>query len=437
MPRVELTPKSIEAYQGLIGHAAVAAIHELAAPLRGARVLHLNATAYGGGVAELLNSLVPLLRGLGLEAEWHVLKGGDDFFELTKKLHNGLQGMEIELPPGLSSLYLSTLEQNADLFRESWDFVVMHDPQPAGLAGLLDGRRAGHWIWRCHIDTSTPNTAAIDFLTPYLSRYDLAVFTLPEYRTARLAPMRCEFVYPSIDPLKPKNQMLPRTQARHILAHRFGIAADRPLMTQVSRFDPWKDPLGVIDAYREVRKHVPGVQLALVGNLADDDPEGQEYLERTQAHAAGDPNVHVLSTLDKLSRDRLVHALEINAFQRASDVIVQKSTREGFGLVVAEAMWKCAAVVGGRAAGICRQIEDGVNGFLVSGVEECARQVVALLRDPNLRCQIGERARESVRGNFLTPRHLSDYLRIFRWLDSKSDPTESHPATDSKLQRVS
>lgn len=412
MRRVEVAPKSIDEYAGLIGQAEVERIRELAKPLAGARVLHINATAYGGGVAELLGTIVALKRGLGLEAEWHVLDGSDAFFDLTKRLHNGLQGMEQALPAVSRQLYLATLEQNQNVFARDWDFVVVHDPQPVGLMGVLDGRRTGHWIWRCHIDTSQPSAAATDFLKPYMYGFELAIYTMPQFVTPGLSPSRIEFVCPSIDPLTPKNQMLPRTLARQILANRFGIDCERPLMTQVSRYDPWKDPLGVIDAYRAVKRQVKDVQLALVGNMADDDPEGLKYHAHTQAHAAGDADIHVLSTLDLLSRDRLTHALEVNAFQSGSDVVVQKSTREGFGLVVAEAMWKRAPVVAGRAGGIVEQIADGETGYLVSDTEECADRVTRLLKSPRKRQELGAKARESVRERFLTPRHLGDYLRI-------------------------
>ena len=411
--RVEVGPKSIDDYRGIVGDEVVAEIEERAARLRGARVLHLNATSYGGGVAEILRSLVPLLRGLGIEAQWHVLSGDDAFFQLTKSLHNALQGMATEFTPALRQVYLSTLDSNLDIFASDWDYVVVHDPQPAGLTGILDGRRTGHWIWRCHIDTSTPSEDAIEFLAPYTAAYEVGVFTMPAYVSPSLGLPRVEFVPPSIDPLIPKNQPLPRTLARQVLKQRFGIAPDRPLMTQVSRFDPWKDPLGVIDAYRRVREEVPDVQLALVGNMADDDPEGRTYHAHTVAHAERDPDIHILSTLDRLSRDDLTHALEINAFQSGSDVVVQKSTREGFGLVVTEAMWKRAAVVGGRVGGIVEQIEDGVTGYLVSDPDGCAERVAGLLRDEKARRHMGAAARESVRRRFLTPRHLSDYLEIF------------------------
>lgn len=413
---VGLGSESIEVYRSLVGDEAIAEIEELAAPLRGARVLHLNATAHGGGVAELLPKLISLKRGVGLEAEWHVLSGNDWFFDLTKKLHNGLQGMDVELRPDHRAIYHTTLERNLDVFRRDWDFVVVHDPQPAGLIGILDGRRTGRWIWRCHVDTSTPHPDALEFLAPFTGAYDVSIFTLPDYVTAALVGGRTEFIYPSIDPLAPKNRALAPAEARQILATRFGIDPARPLMTQVSRYDPWKDPLGVIDAYRRVKERASTAQLALVGNLADDDPEGTEYYASAVEYAGDDPDIHVLSTLDRLSDQPLTHALEINAFQSGSEVIVQKSTREGFGLVVSEALWKGTPVVGGRVGGIVHQIEDGVSGFLVADSDECADRVVELLGDPRLRRELGGHGRESVRQQFLTPRHLADYLRVFRTL---------------------
>ena len=426
--RVELALKSLKEYRAVVGEDVVGRIEEAAAPLRGARVLHLNATASGGGVAEILQTLVPLMRSVDLEAEWYVLSADGAFFELTKKLHNGLQGMEIQFAPQLRDLYMSTLAANADVFRQDWDYVVVHDPQPAGLLDILDGKQTGQWIWRCHIDTSTPGEAALDFLAPYLGDYHVAVFTLPSFVTPRLNPSRVEFIHPSIDPFALKNQPLAGPLAREILWSRFDIDRDRPLITQVSRYDPWKDPMGVIDVYRGVKRRVHDVQLALVGNVADDDPEGVRLYERTVAYAGDDPDVHVLSTLGRLSRNSRTHAMEVNAFQTGSDVVVQKSTREGFGLVVTEAMWKGAAVVGGRVGGIVEQIEDGVNGYLVSSVEECTERVVELLEDPPLRREMADRARSSVRQRFLSQRHLADYLRVFGSLAAAASRQKKGPA---------
>ena len=410
--QVVCAARSLRAYREAVEDALLAEVIRLARPLHGARVLHLNATAHGGGVAELLRSLLPLLRGLGLDAEWHVLSGDDAFFGLTKTLHNALQGKTADFPPSARDAYLETLDANRELFAHDWDFVLVHDPQPAGLIGLLDGRRTGHWVWRCHVDTTEPCEAAIDFLAPYVSAFDAAIFTRPDYVAGWRTPRRVEFIAPAIDPLAAKNRRLPFSLARDLLAERFGIDPARPLMTQVSRFDPWKDPLGVIDAYRAVKRRVPRIQLALVGNMASDDPEGRVVHAETLAHAGEDPDIHVLSTLDRLSRTEPNHATEINAFQTGSDVIVQKSTREGFGLVVTEAMWKGTAVVGGRVGGIVDQIEDGFNGYLAGSAQECADRVVELLEMPAHRRTMGRRGRESVRRRFLLPRLARDELRL-------------------------
>ena len=413
MARIECPARPIDPYASVVGDDVLTRIVAVAARLRGVRVLHLSATARGGGVAEVLRSQVPLLRGLGLEVEWHALEADAPFFALARKLRDGLQGRPVEFADAERALYARTLASNLAPFAERWDIVVVHDPQPAGCLGILDGRRTGRWVWRCHLDLSTPAPAALAFMAPLVAEYDATVFTLPAYAHPPLRAGRVEFVTPSIDPLALKNRRLPRRLARRVLARRFGIDPDRPLVTQVSRYDPWKDPLGVLDAYRAVRRRLPGVQLALVGNAAEDDPEGLEVLRRVRAAAAGEPDVHVLSTRDRLSRDERVHALEVAAFQSGSEVVVQKSTREGFGLVVTEAMWKGAAVVGGRVAGIEAQIEDGVTGCLVSSPAECAERVTELLLDPARRESLGARARESVRERFLLPRHLFDELRLY------------------------
>ena len=414
MRRVELAPQSIKDYRGLIGDDAVTAIEDLAAPLRDARVLHISAVAASDGVAELLPPLVSLKCGLGLNAEWHTFESGAPYSQLTRNLRDGLQGLETELTPECSAQYLATLEKNLEVAARDWDFVIVHDPEPVGLVGLLDGRRTGQWIWRCHMDTSAPSQEATEFLAPYMDYYEVSIFTLPDYTTPELARHRSEYIFPSINPLAPKNQAMARAEAQQILANRFCIDVRRPLMTQVSRFDPWKNPLSVIDTYRLVKERVPGVQLALVGNVNEEDPQSVEYLKRTREHAGDDLDIHVLSTMDRLSREGLTHALEVNAFQSGSDVVVQKSTREGFGLVVSEAMWKGTPVVGSRVGGIAHQIEDGQNGYLVSSDEECADRTVDLLQNPQARRQMGRRARDTVREHFLAPRHLADHLKVLR-----------------------
>jgi trehalose synthase len=295
---------------------------------------------------------------------------------------------------------------NAEVFEGRYDFVVAHDPQPAG---LLHHRGAGedeHWIWRCHIDTSHPNPVYWDFFAPYINEHEAAIFTMEQYVGPGVNFEHLVIVTPTIDPLSPKNAPMDREQAERIVSD-FGLDLDRPIITQVSRFDPWKDPLGVIDAYNVVKEQLPEVQLALVGSMASDDPEGWYYLDKTIRHAGEDFDIHILHNYHG------VGGYEVGAFQSASDVVIQKSTREGFGLVVTEALWKGKPVVGGNAGGIPLQILDGETGFLVDSVEACGERIVYLLEHPEEAAEMGEAAREHVRENFLTTRHLADYLKLF------------------------
>jgi trehalose synthase len=286
------------------------------------------------------------------------------------------------------------------------DYVIVHDPQPAAIRTIVPDK-GDHWIWRCHIDVSTPNPATMGRLLPYLLPYEAFLFHVDTYVPAGLSSNGAvNVVPPAIDPLTPKNMALSREDADFVCSQ-FGIDARRPLMCQVSRFDPWKDPLGVIDAYRLVKERVPDVQLALVGSMASDDPEGWDFYNATIAHADGDPDVFILNNLNN------VGAIEVNAFQSLADVVIQKSTREGFGLTVSEALWKGRPFIGGAVGGIPLQVEDGVSGYLVSTVEDCARRCIEILEDPDAARALGRRGKEAVRRNFLTPRYLRDYLRIF------------------------
>ena len=407
LPRVPLAIKHVDDYLGAAGAEAIERVREAARPFRGARVLHLNSTAFGGGVAELLHAQLPLLRDLGLDAEWALVQGSEEYFNVTKAVHNALQGAEVVWTERMREVYWRRIRDNAVLLPDSYDFVFLHDPQPAGILAMLEeeGRREGRWLWRCHIDLSDPFEPVWSFFEPLVDRFDAAIFTMREFARPGLSRPVLAFIPPSIDPLSNKNNDMTPDMVLGIVQHH-GIDIDRPLMSQVSRFDPWKDPLGVVDAYRLVRDVVPGLQLLMVGSMADDDPEGHHYLELTAAHAGPDPDVHLLTNLDGIGD------LEVNAFQRASDVVVQKSIREGFGLVVAEGMWKGKPVVGGDVGGIRLQIEDGRTGFLVDTVESCAERTTALLRDPDLRMRLGEAARERVRERFLTLREIEDYLRV-------------------------
>jgi trehalose synthase len=348
------------------------------------------------------------MRDVGLDCEWQVIYGREEFFNATKLMHNALQGNPQDLDEEQWKTWEQYNEMNARELSAGWDVCLVHDPQPAGLHRLVPEKASG-WVWRCHIDLSTPNTATIERLLPYIADYPQALFHMAEYVPSGMRG-KINVVPPAIDPLMPKNMALSPEDASYV-CEQFGIDVDRPLICQVSRFDPWKDPLGVIDAYRVVKEKVPDVQLALVGSMASDDPEGWDFFNATIAHADGDPDVHILNNFNN------VGAIEVNAFQSHADVMVQKSTREGFGLTVSEAIWKARPFIGGNVGGIPLQVEDGVTGFLVETVEQCAQRSLELLQDPALGKALGRRGKEHVRGHFLTPRYLRDYLRIFGELE--------------------
>lgn len=405
MQQVSVSQKSLDDYRLIVGEGKIEEIKSLAEPLKGARVVHINATAFGGGVAEILYTLVPLMRDVGLDAEWQVIEGSDPFFKVTKAMHNALHGADMEITLAMQDIYLRCNEANANSFEGDYDFVVVHDSQPAALLHY-HGRGGGkHWIWRCHIDTSTPNEPTWKFIHPYLEPYDVRIFHRQEY-AGDLASSPMAVMPPSIDPLSPKNSPMSLDESKAIMA-RFGIDVDRPSLTQVSRFDPWKDPLGVIDAYRMVKEQVPEVQLTLIASMASDDPEGWNFYDRILRHAGEDFDIHVLHNFHGVGN------VEVNAFQSGSDAIIQKSIREGFGLVVSEAMWKGKPVIGGNVGGIPLQIIDKQNGFLVDSIEECAEAALALLQQPEVAQEMGVKAREYVRENFLSTRHLRDYLKLF------------------------
>jgi len=410
--RVALREMDLGAYRGVALDEELHEIGVLVDRLRGARVVHVNATSYGGGVAELLQSLVPLERDLGLDAQWWTIDAPAAFFEATKRLHNALQGMPADLTHTQRGLFRAVAERQAAKVPPA-DVVVAHDPQVVALRHYAgDGR---HWAWRCHIDLTTAHPPALAFILPYVQEHDATLFTLEAFVPPKLRDGKTRLVPPAIDPLSEKNTHLDDAAVREIVT-RFGVDPSRPLLLQVARFDPWKDPLGVIDAYRIVRADHPEAQLALVGALADDDPEGVEYLERARAHATGERDVHLLTNIDG------VGAREVNAFQRAATVGILKSIREGFGLTVSESLWKGVPVVGGNAGGIVLQIEDGVDGYLVSDVEECAERCARLLEDAPLRERMGRAGREKVRRSFLTTRLLRDHLRLYADLAGVSAP---------------
>jgi trehalose synthase len=400
---VSVGHKNLADYTHIVGWPLIDEIRELSGALRGLRVLHVSATAFGGGVSEILYTLVPLMRDVGLDAEWQVIYGREEFFNATKLLHNALQGNPQDLTDEEWATWKQYNEMNARELSEGWDTCIVHDPQPAAMHSLVP-EKARSWVWRCHIDLSTPNPATIARLTPYLETYPASLFHMKQYVPERMNG-RVHIVPPAIDPLAPKNMALSPEDAVYV-CNQFGLDVDRPLICQVSRFDPWKDPLGVIDAYRIVKRDFPDVQLALVGSMATDDPEGWDFFNATIAHAEGDPDIHILNNFNN------VGAIEVNAFQSHADVLVQKSTREGFGLTVSEAIWKARPMIAGDVGGIPLQIENGRSGYLVSTVEECAQRAGEILGDPALGKELGRAGKEYVRAHFLMPRLLRDWLRI-------------------------
>jgi trehalose synthase len=417
---VDVGSQRIASYVASAGAASVAQVQPLAAPLGGVRVLHLSATPYGGGVAEILRSEIPLLRDLGLAADWKIIAGDDAFFSVTKTIHNGLQGARRELTAAEQETYLLYNTRNARLLEEEYDLIVVHDPQPLALLHL-HGKDKARWIWRCHIDTCEPNAQVWQFLRPYIAGYDAAVFTLGDFVPPRFPAVRVEIIPPAIDPESPKNFELEPALVQRVLQW-IGIEVERPLVTQVSRFDPWKDPLGVIAAYQLLKPEVPTLQLALVGAMALDDPEGWAIYHQIQDTARHDPDIHLFTNLTGVGN------LEVNAFQRLSSVVLQKSLREGFGLVVSEALWKGTPVVAGRAGGIPLQLQPDAGGFLVDSIEECAARTLWLLQHPLEGEALAARGREHVREHFLLPRLLADELRLY---SSVLGINVQHPRSES------
>jgi trehalose synthase len=405
---VNVGHKSLADYATIATRGLMDEIRRLAEPLAGRRVVHLSATAFGGGVAEINYTLIPLMQDAGLDVEWRIIRGAEDFYNVTKTIHNALQGNPQGLTPEQREIFTRYQRLNAEEFEDDYDFVVVHDPQPVGIIDFFEGSRA-HWIWRGHIDFSTPNEDVLEFLLPSIRRYDAAIFHMREYvpRADGLPP---SYIWPpAIDPLAPKNMALSPEDAAYIV-DQFGIDVERPLLTQVSRFDPWKDPLGVIDAYRIVKQRFPDVQLALVGSMAHDDPEGWDFYNQTVAYAAGDPDIYILSNLNN------VGSVEVNAFQVHSAAVLQKSIREGFGLTVTESLWKTRPTVAGRVGGIVAQIQDGETGWLVSSATECAEACIEILSDPVAARGHALKGKEYVRRHFLTPRLLRDWLVLFNRL---------------------
>jgi trehalose synthase len=391
----------LDDYTAVLGEPEVAELRTLAAPLQGRTVQMVNSTAVGGGVAEILTRLVPILQELGLAIRWDVITGGNDFFEITKAFHNALHGGSYNMPVESFEIFLAYNERNLARLQMEGELTVIHDPQPVALVKARHDR-SGHWIWRCHIDLSQPNPTVWQFLEPWVNRYDGAIFSSPEFSRQLSIPQY--LFYPCIDPLAEKNRDLDPEVAHEIL-ERFSIDPARPILTQISRFDRLKDPVGVVRAYQIVKRYLD-CQLVLAGGGASDDPEGAAVLAEVREAAAGDTDIHVLD-LPPWS------ATEINALQRGSTIVIQKSLREGFGLTVTEALWKKRPVVASAVGGIPTQVIHKHTGLLAHSVEGTAYQIRFLLSNPAIAARLGEQGHEHVREHFLITSNVKRYLTLF------------------------
>lgn len=390
-------------YEEIVGDIVIDHLRQLARPLQGMKVVHINSTRVGGGVAEILSWLVPLKKELGLDVTWDLISGDQDFYQCTKSFHNGLQGKPMVIPQQLLTSYERTNAENAERMRktlEEADFVFIHDPQPAPLLHCCPDRK-GKWVWRCHIDLSRPYRTVWKYLRQFVAGYDASIWSLADF--AQPMPHPLYLIAPSIDPLSPKNMELQTTEVQGVFA-RYGLNPDLPLILQVSRFDHFKDPLGVIEAYRLIKAFIP-VQLVLAGGGATDDPEGDQVLHEVRVAAGNDPDIHILLLPSDAHR-------QVNALQRAATVCVQKSIREGFGLTVTEALWKGKPVIGGDTGGIRLQVFNHHTGFLVNTPEGAALRIRYLLKNRQTLAEMSRKAREYVLMNFLVTRHLREYLTL-------------------------
>jgi trehalose synthase len=388
----------INDYIPIVGQSTIDDLKLLAERLKGKVIQHINSTSVGGGVAEILNRMVPLLGELGVDSRWDLIKGGAQFFDVTKKFHNALHGRPQDITDHDLEIFMETTETNLGLMNTYGDIVFIHDPQPIGLIKKKSGNK---WLWRCHIDVSHPHQKVWDFLMSFIPGYDAAVFSSPIF--SQSLPIRQFLISPSIDPLSDKNKELSQDEIDAAL-EKYNIVRDKPIITQISRFDRLKDPIGVIDAYLQVKKYID-CQLILAGGTATDDPEGVQVLAEVQEKAKKDPDIHVLL----LPQDDIL----INALQRASDVIIQKSLKEGFGLTVAEALWKAKPIVASHVGGISLQVKHKYSGLLCHSIEGAAFAIKQLLNNPEYAKKLGENGREHIKNNFLLTRHLKEYMLLF------------------------
>lgn len=388
----------LEQYVPIVGRSVIDDLARIAEKLKDKTVKHVNSTAVGGGVAEILNRMVPLLGELGINTSWDLVKGGSDFFNVTKKFHNALHGKKEEITKYDFDVFMETSRKNIEHFDTSSDIMFIHDPQPIA---LIEKKTDNKWIWRCHIDVSNPNQDVWQFLKTFIDKYDSAVFSSPSF--SQSLQIRQFLIAPSIDPLSDKNRELPQETVNAVL-QKYGIIRDKPIVTQISRFDRLKDPVGVIQAYQLVKKYID-CQLILAGGAASDDPEGIAVFEEVKDRAQHDPDIHILLMPQ--------NDIEVNAIQTASTVIIQKSLKEGFGLTVSEALWKGKPVVASAVGGIPLQVTHKYSGLLCYSVEGAAFAIKQLLNAPEYALKLGENGREHIRNNFLLTRHLRDYMLLF------------------------
>jgi trehalose synthase len=402
LEKVPIKPRSIKDYKGIVDDSLLEEIHKLSNKITNLRILHINATKFGGGVAEILNNYIPLLQDLWVGTVWQTIVADEHLFEVTKSFHNGIQGKKCQIGHDEKRIYEKFSAYNAQLLEGDWDIVVVHDPQPLAIPYYLSKNKT-KWLWRCHIDASEAEPGIWEYLEPFLKEYDAAIFSLESFIPDNFPIKKRYIVPPAIDPLSEKNKKIELKLAESIIKSH-GINIEKPFITQVSRFDPWKDPLGVIEAFKLAKNKIKDLQLVLIGSIVNDDPEGWEIYQKVIEASKKEKDVFAFTNLDDI---------DINAFQTASDIILQKSIKEGFGLTVAEAMWKRNLVIGGDTGGIKLQIIDGETGYLVNSVNECAEKIIYVLNNPKEKKRIILEAKEHIRQNFLVPRLLRDELKIY------------------------
>jgi trehalose synthase len=398
--------RRIDDYRNFVSDKEIENIHNKASKLTNKHIVHMNSTYYGGGVSEILSTLVMLMNDLDIKTGWRLIKGNPDFFAVTKKFHNALHGEKINLSSMKKKVYVDQNMENAQYTHIGYhDLVVVHDPQPLPIINFYQKKTP--WLWRCHVDMTKPNREVWNYLYSFIKKYDGMVVSANQYKQKKVKISQ-HVIQPSIDPLDSKNIELSSFKISKLLK-KFGIDEDKPIVSQISRFDKWKDPSGVIDAYRIAKTKID-FKLVLLGDFATDDPEGQKIYDTIMSKKGADKDIIVINQ---------TNSLLVNALQRKSAVVLQKSLKEGFGLTVSEALWKETPVIGGNVGGIPMQIRNGVEGYLVNDIDECAKALVKLLKNPRLAIKLGKAGKERVRKYFLTPRHLEQYLDLFNYYLNK------------------